>query len=336
MKNSKHNSAEVPMFCGNSHSIAEDEEEDSEDSKESETQEEEKQEMNEEHKKLVNILRTPKGRKRYMNWLFKLADVNKKGSINAEELELILKALQLDGVKIKELSYDESHVNSFIFSLSLFLLKSFLFLTLLFSFYNPLFSFYNLPLLFYNLPLLFFGKKEETISSIVKKLMQEYDEDHDGRITQEEFLIFADVVVKNYQLDEEEEVMMGRYELRRKIGSGSSGVVKLAWDRKRSQKVAIKIIKKGDMSDMSRVDKEIQAMLVLSHPNIVTLHKVLQSESEVYLVMEYCSGGTLADYVTLKPLFEDLARFYFTQVVEGVRYCHSRGVVHRDLKLENL
>ena len=73
--------------------------------------EEEKQVMNEENKNvLLNILSTPKGRRRYMNWLFKLADVHKKGSIDARELELILKALELDGVKIMELSYDQSQV----------------------------------------------------------------------------------------------------------------------------------------------------------------------------------------------------------------------------------
>lgn len=73
--------------------------------------EEEKKVMNEENKNiLLNILATPKGRRRYMNWLFKLADVQKKGSIDAKELELILKALELDGVKIMELSYDQSQV----------------------------------------------------------------------------------------------------------------------------------------------------------------------------------------------------------------------------------
>ena len=121
--------------------------------------------------------------------------------------------------------------------------------------------------------------------------MEEYDSDNDGRISQEEFMIFADLVVKNYQIEkEEEEMIMKRYIMKRKLGSGASGVVKLAWDNKKNEKVAIKIIKKGNLNDMSRVDKEIQAMLMLSHPSITSLYKVLQSDTHVYLVMEYCAG----------------------------------------------
>lgn len=87
----------------------------SDEEKEIEKHEEEKQVINEENKNiLLNILATPKGRRRYMNWLFRLADEQGKGSINSEQLGMILKALQLDGVNIKELSYNQSQVKNFI------------------------------------------------------------------------------------------------------------------------------------------------------------------------------------------------------------------------------
>lgn len=60
---------------------------------------------------------------------------------------------------------------------------------------------------------------------------------------------------------------------------------------------AIKAMKKGDVSDMSRVDVEIKAMLMLHHPNIVRLLEVLETDTHVYFVMELCGGGPLSEHV---------------------------------------
>jgi serine/threonine protein kinase len=56
---------------------------------------------------------------------------------------------------------------------------------------------------------------------------------------------------------------------------------------------------------------------------------VFQDEGNVYFVMELCGGGSIADYVDVKPLSESLARYYFLQIVNSVKYCHSQ--VHRCL-----
>lgn len=90
------------------------------------------------------------------------------------------------------------------------------------------------------------------------------------------------------------------------------------------------------MSDFSKIDLEIKAMLMLRHPNVVRLYRVLESNDKVYLVMELCGGGTLADMVHIKPLSEPLARFYMRQLIPAIKYCHKQGVIHRDIKLENL
>jgi hypothetical protein len=77
-------------------------------------------------------------------------------------------------------------------------------------------------------------------------------------------------------------------------------------------------------------------MLMLQHKHIVSLYEVLESEDNVFFVMELCGGGSLYEYMGNKPLSEDTARYYFSQIIEGVSYSHAMGVVHRDLKLDNL
>ena len=78
-------------------------------------------------------------------------------------------------------------------------------------------------------------------------------------------------------------------------------------------------------------------MRCFHHPNIIRLYEVLDSVTEIYVVMEYVSGGELFDLIQLKgKLSEDEARFYFRQIISGVEYCHHYLVAHRDLKPENI
>lgn len=74
----------------------------------------------------------------------------------------------------------------------------------------------------------------------------------------------------------------------------------------------------------------------LRHPHIVRLHEVLATKTKVYYVMEFAKGGELFTKVSKGRFSEDLSRRYFQQLISAVDYCHSRGVYHRDLKLENL
>ncbi len=78
-------------------------------------------------------------------------------------------------------------------------------------------------------------------------------------------------------------------------------------------------------------------MRYFDHPNIVKLYEVLESSSDIFVVMEYVSGGELFEVVAQKgKLSESEARFYFRQIIQGVEYCHNNLVSHRDLKLENI
>jgi len=139
------------------------------------------------------------------------------------------------------------------------------------------------------------------------------------------------------------EVRFGCYILGATLGEGEFGKVKLGWrkDGKQPSQTAIKLIRRDTIPQGSerenKIHREINALKRLRHPNIVRLVEVLQNEKYVGIVLEYASGGELFDYILEhRCLKEATACRLFAQLVSGVDYMHSKGLVHRDLKLENL
>ncbi|XP_069115952.1 serine/threonine-protein kinase SIK3-like isoform X2 [Argopecten irradians] len=134
-------------------------------------------------------------------------------------------------------------------------------------------------------------------------------------------------------------VRVGYYEMERTIGKGNFAVVKLATHIATKTKVAIKIIDKTqlDEDNLNKIYREIEIMKLLKHPNIIRLYQVMQTDRMLYLVTEYASGGEIFDHLVAHGrMNEKEARRKFKQIVAAVSYCHSRCVVHRDLKAENL
>jgi len=105
-------------------------------------------------------------------------------------------------------------------------------------------------------------------------------------------------------------------------------------------KVAIKIldkrkIKTPEMAD--KVQREINILELCHHPHVIRLYEVIDTPSDIFMVMEYVANGELFDYIVDRGrLPQDDARRFFQQIISGVEYCHYRRIVHRDLKPENL
>lgn len=88
---------------------------------------------------------------------------------------------------------------------------------------------------------------------------------------------------------------------------------------------------------LAKIYREIAILREISHPNIVRLHEMVETEKQIGIILEYASGGELFDYIlNHRYLKDNAARRLFAQLVSGVGYLHKKGIVHRDLKLENL
>ncbi|KAI8363642.1 kinase-like domain-containing protein [Mortierella sp. GBAus27b] len=134
---------------------------------------------------------------------------------------------------------------------------------------------------------------------------------------------------------------VGPYSLVETLGKGSSGCVKLARHRRTNEQVAIKIIPKASLENRAAVhrgiEREIAIMKLINHPHVIRLYDVYETDKELFLVMEYVSGGELFDFLVEKGrLTESEARRFFQQIIVGLAFCHKRKICHRDLKPENL
>lgn len=132
--------------------------------------------------------------------------------------------------------------------------------------------------------------------------------------------------------------LQNNYDIAETIGSGGFAKVKLATHLLTGEKVAIKIMdKKALGDDLPRVKVEINAMKDLRHQHICQLMQVVETDEKIFMVLEYCPGGELFDYIVAKDrLSESEARFFFRQIIAALAYIHSKGYAHRDLKPENL
>ncbi|XP_036598996.1 serine/threonine-protein kinase SIK2 isoform X1 [Trichosurus vulpecula] len=134
-------------------------------------------------------------------------------------------------------------------------------------------------------------------------------------------------------------VRVGFYDIEGTLGKGNFAVVKLGRHRITKTEVAIKIIDKSqlDAVNLEKIYREVQIMKMLDHPHIIKLYQVMETKSMLYLVTEYAKNGEIFDYLANHGrLNESEARRKFWQILSAVDYCHSRKIVHRDLKAENL
>ena len=130
------------------------------------------------------------------------------------------------------------------------------------------------------------------------------------------------------------------YEMLDNLGEGIFGSVKLGVEKKTNQRVAIKIIKKNKTkeSDIELVRNEIDIMKLCYHPYVVHLLDHFENGEYIFIVMEYIKGGSLTDYMKSKKFnfTERRAAELIYQLAKGLKYLHKYGIIHRDLKTDNI
>lgn len=164
--------------------------------------------------------------------------------------------------------------------------------------------------------------------------------------------------------DADDCVMLNQYKLKKEIGKGSYGVVKLAYNEDSEQYYAMKVVSKKKLMrlcgflrrvpapgtnsqqdpfskavlPLERVYKEIAILKKLDHHNVVKLVEVLDDPDEdgLHMAFELVTKGPVMEVPTDEPLTEEQARFYFRDVVLGIEYLHYHKIIHRDIKPSNL
>jgi len=142
----------------------------------------------------------------------------------------------------------------------------------------------------------------------------------------------------------------GRWELVSILGVGAYGVVYLGVDTRArarnpagpQQYVAVKCLSRKGLDQRQRhfQRREIALhQLASGHPSIAGVHKVIEEDRYIFVVLDYCPGGDLFSMITERQRYvgdDELVRLVFLQIIDAVAYCHSMGIFHRDLKPENI
>ena len=139
-------------------------------------------------------------------------------------------------------------------------------------------------------------------------------------------------------------ILANRYEILEKIGTGGMGNVFKAHDRKLDRIVAIKVLKleyNEDNNFIRKFKRESLAAASISHPNIVSIYdvgtEIIEDKEVHYIVMEYIDGKTLKDLINDEGrLSEKRALNYCIQIAEALKVAHSKHIVHRDIKSQNI
>lgn len=129
------------------------------------------------------------------------------------------------------------------------------------------------------------------------------------------------------------------YNIGKELGRGAFAVVKVATHKKSGRRYAVKIIDRLNMGENHEVslEREIDIMRQVDHPNVIRLRQVFQDKKNVNLVMELVTGGELFDKIVEKGNYSEKdSALLVHKMVEAMKYLHALGIAHRDLKPENL
>ena len=176
----------------------------------------------------------------------------------------------------------------------------------------------------------FEGKKYKTITILYKKEKSYYFDN------EEDFNIWFE----NLNLAIQNKNLFDKYEIKETIGKGKFGLIKSGINKETKMPVAIKILSKKNMdkSDMELAKIEIDILRIAKHPNIIKLYDVFENEHHIYIITEKCNGGDLLSY--FEHYEYELPETKVCEIIHklamALYYLHSYGIIHRDLKLDNI
>ena len=132
---------------------------------------------------------------------------------------------------------------------------------------------------------------------------------------------------------------ISHYHILEKLGEGGMGIVYKAQDTKLDRLVALKFLPHhltANETNKSRFLQEAKAAATLNHPNICTIHAIEETDSEQFISMEYVDGKTMREAIVNAKLSIDNCLTYAIQIGEALQEAHSKGIVHRDIKADNV
>ena len=153
--------------------------------------------------------------------------------------------------------------------------------------------------------------------------------------------LLTDMIKRKLDAQEEAtfELVKKTYHFQKQIGKGSSGIVHLVYHKDLNQRFACKVIEKsGPINDLQSMRTEIEILKKVKHLRVVTLHELYESPKCMWLILELVeAGGLRSKLTTMRRKFpESLSAKLTRQILEGVQYLHSLGIVHRDIKIDNI
>ena len=193
---------------------------------------------------------------------------------------------------------------------------------------------------------------DQTVDILIKK----FDIDDDGRLNSMEFRAFYSRLLakirdhygyvkvrRDFFLDKSQGKPSDWYKVKKTIGQGSFGIVQLVEDKRASSRtLVLKTISKSKTKlSIEMLEQEIKNLRSLDHPNIIKVIEYYDDSNNIYIVMENADGGELLkviedNFKNGRYVNERWAMEVFHQVLEAISYCHSRSVMHKDLKAENI
>ena len=128
--------------------------------------------------------------------------------------------------------------------------------------------------------------------------------------------------ISNNKENNNKEILIGDYIIKKTLGTGTFSVVKLGIHRITQKKVAVKILDKNKIEskdDLERIIREMQILTEMNHQNVIKVFKIYEDENNFSLIMEYCEGGELFNYIVKKQrLSEEESAFFFYQIINGI------------------